>query len=175
MEKVVHVPAAKEHIVLEKNAKLQVTPEVILPINQEMPKEKKSSSLNIIIFVLVVLIAGVGTGFGASKLSAKGGSSTTATSQGKTMVAETQDEAGTSDVSAFPDSAEGELKEAPPEADGSHYLDRGTGKTQYVYLTSTVINLQNFVGKKVQVNGQTLASGKKAGWLMDVGRIKVIK
>jgi hypothetical protein len=34
--------------------------------------------------------------------------------------------------------------------------------------------LDSFVGKKVEVSGQTLAA-EHAGWLMDVGRIKVIQ
>jgi hypothetical protein len=48
------------------------------------------------------------------------------------------------------------------------------GEDKYVYLTSTVIDLQSFVGKKVKVWGETL-SGLHAGWLMDVGKIKVVK
>lgn len=175
MEKVVHVPAAKDKITYDNIVKKSVPPETVFPLPEDMPKEKKNPMMNVVIFVLVVLIAGVGTGFGAAKLGSAKGSTATTKSEGKTMVAETQNEAGTSDLSAFPDTAEGELKEAPADAEGSHYLDRGTGKTQYVYLTSTVLNLQNFVGKRVQVNGQTLAGGKKAGWLMDVGRIKVIQ
>lgn len=51
---------------------------------------------------------------------------------------------------------------------------RGIGPSQYAYLTSTVIDLSAFTGKKVQVWGQTIA-GKKAGWLMDVGKVKVIE
>jgi hypothetical protein len=47
------------------------------------------------------------------------------------------------------------------------------GEHKYVYLTSSVVDLQSFVGKKVQVWGETLA-GQSAGWLMDVGKVKVI-
>jgi len=53
-------------------------------------------------------------------------------------------------------------------------LERTGGASQNVYLTSTVIDLQSFVGKNVQVWGDTL-SGQKAGWLMDVGKIKTVE
>jgi len=37
-----------------------------------------------------------------------------------------------------------------------------------------VIDLESFTGKKVKVWGETI-SAQKAGWLMDVGKIQVIK
>ncbi|EKD63004.1 MAG: hypothetical protein ACD_52C00001G0005 [uncultured bacterium] len=83
-------------------------------------------------------------------------------------------EAGIADDKAFPDSAEGELKDGGIKGEGTHHLDRGLGVEKDVYLTSTVINLDNFVGKKVQVWGQTITA-KNAGWLMDVGKIKVLQ
>jgi hypothetical protein len=83
-------------------------------------------------------------------------------------------EAGIADEATFRDSAEGLLVEGGIEGEGTHHLDRDLGEEKYVYLTSTVIDLQSFVGKKVQVWGETIA-GKKAGWLMDVGKVKVIE
>ncbi len=50
---------------------------------------------------------------------------------------------------------------------------REGGEDQYVYLTSTVIDLESFAGKKVQIWGET-TSAQKAGWLMDVGKVKVL-
>jgi hypothetical protein len=41
-------------------------------------------------------------------------------------------------------------------------------------LTSSVIDLSLFLDKNVQIWGETLAS-KKAGWLMDVAKIQVVK
>ena len=43
-----------------------------------------------------------------------------------------------------------------------------------VYLTSSVIDLQGYVGEKIEIWGETISS-KKAGWLMDVAKIKIIK
>ncbi|KKQ91892.1 MAG: hypothetical protein UT17_C0004G0240 [Candidatus Woesebacteria bacterium GW2011_GWB1_39_10] len=56
--------------------------------------------------------------------------------------------------------------------EGTHHLDRDGGVSQTVYLTSSVIDLESFVGKKVRIWGETLAS-KKAGWLMDISKIQV--
>jgi hypothetical protein len=82
-------------------------------------------------------------------------------------------EAGLTDNGNFSDTAEGILVEGGIEGEGTYHLDRGTGPTKYVYLTSSVFDLQSFVGKKVQVWGETI-SGLHAGWLMDVGKLKVI-
>jgi len=81
-------------------------------------------------------------------------------------------QAGISDEATFKDSAEGTLEEGGVAGEGTHHLTRDGGVSQTVYLTSTVVNLDDFVGKKVKVFGQTI-SAKKAGWLMDVGLVKV--
>lgn len=81
-------------------------------------------------------------------------------------------EAGIADEATFKDSAEGTLEEGGIAGEGTHHLTREGGVSQTVYLTSTVVNLDDFIGKKVKVFGQTI-SAKKAGWLMDVGLVKV--
>lgn len=83
-------------------------------------------------------------------------------------------EAGLTDKTTFRDSAEGILKPGGINGEGTHHLVREGGPSQYVYLTSTVVDLESFSGKKVQVWGETI-SARKAGWLMDVGKIKVIE
>ena len=83
------------------------------------------------------------------------------------------DEAGLADESTFKDTATGKLEEGGVNGEGTHHLTRDGGPSQNVYLTSTVIDLGAFVGKKVQVWGQTIGA-RKAGWLMDVGKIKVV-
>ena len=57
--------------------------------------------------------------------------------------------------------------------EGTHHLVREGGETHYVFLTSSVINLDPLVGKKVQVWGETIAA-RNAPWLMDVGRVKTL-
>jgi hypothetical protein len=84
----------------------------------------------------------------------------------------TSTEAGVLDPKIKYDDATGDLKEGGINGQGTHHLERDGGASHYVYLTSSVVDLSKFTGKKVQVWGQTLAS-KKAGWLMDVAKIKI--
>lgn len=80
---------------------------------------------------------------------------------------------GSSDEKAFKDSAEGMLKEGGIEGEGSYHLVRPGGESQNVYLTSSVLDLGQLVGRKVKVWGQT-NDAQKAGWLMDVGRAQIL-
>lgn len=79
---------------------------------------------------------------------------------------------GDKDASAFPDVAEGVLVSGGKEGEGSHHLLREGGESQSVYLTSSAINLDDFLNQKVTVRGQT-NSAQKAGWLLDVGQLRV--
>lgn len=114
----------------------------------------------------VVVLAGLGTGWLLSNRSPK--ATTT-----PPKVASSSKEAGVNDESKYPDTAEGMLVAGGIEGEGQFHLERSGGASQNVYLTSTVIDLSTFEGKKVKVWGQTL-SAKKAGWLMDVGRVRQI-
>jgi hypothetical protein len=81
---------------------------------------------------------------------------------------------GAVDEKTFTDQAEGVLQPGGIEGEGSHHIERGSNASQWVYVTSSVVDLDLFVGHKVSVWGQT-NTGKKAGWLMDVGRLKVLE
>lgn len=120
--------------------------------------------------VVVAVISGIWTG---KFFSQRGVGSTAPTGNTAPGATQTLNEAGVTDEETFKDSAEGILEEGGINGEGTHHLTREGGSSQNVYLSSTVIDLQSFVGKKVQVWGQTI-SGKQAGWLMDVGRVKVI-
>ncbi len=167
MEKVIHTA---NPVATEPAPQMPPAP-VVKKIITEESKMKKF--IPIIIAVLVVL-AGVMSG--KTMASGKSGSS----SQTPSGVAVGDDkvgsdnEVGIDDSETFKDTAEGTLVEGGIDGEGTHHLDRDLGETKYVYLTSTAINLDNFIGKKIQVWGQTIA-GKKAGWLMDVGRVKVLE
>ena len=115
----------------------------------------------------LVVLAGVGTGYFLSGRSL--GESSKEVAPGAEASAT---EAGLSDEATFRDSAEGTLESGGVDGEGTHHLVREGGESQYVYLTSTVIDLESYVGKKVTVWGETI-SARKAGWLMDVGKIKV--
>lgn len=121
-----------------------------------------------IVGVILVVLAGVGTGWlisGGPQALISGSKSVPGAKTGA-------NEAGLNDEKTFKDTAQGTLEEGGISGEGTHHLVRTGGTSQTVYLTSTVVNLQDFVGKKVQVWGETI-SAKKAGWLMDVGKIKV--
>ncbi|KKQ51320.1 hypothetical protein A2865_03055 [Candidatus Woesebacteria bacterium RIFCSPHIGHO2_01_FULL_39_17] len=133
--------------------------------------------MSLVLTSFLVVLAGVGTGWllSGGSFSTKLGSKEAETEASKGIVTG-QNEAGFTDESVFTEkqSPEGILIEGGIKGEGTHHLDRGLGEDKYVYLTSTVIDLQSFVGKKVKVWGETI-SALQAGWLMDVGKIKVIE
>lgn len=126
--------------------------------------------------LVVVLILGLGTGY---LLKNKVG----AVSRGDgPIVARNVPEAGLKEgdiigeqsAKEFKDSTTGVLQKGGLDGEGSHKLLRPGGPSQTVYLTSSIIDLDEFVGHQVTVWGETF-KGQKVGWLMDVGRVKVEK
>jgi hypothetical protein len=136
----------------------------------------KNTPLFIVLCVAVIL-AGAGTGLGLNKLNAK---STGETFQGQEIQQVATDSNaikngqvfGSANESDFKDSAEGYLEAGGLEGEGSHRLLRAGGVTQTVYLTSSVTDMSKFEGMCVKVWGETFKA-QKAGWLMDVGRVKI--
>lgn len=86
----------------------------------------------------------------------------------------TPKEVGSTDTKTFKDTATGVIEAGGLNGDGTHKLLREGGPSQTAYLTSSVVDLDQFIGKKVQVWGET-NKGQKVSWLMDVGRIKIIE
>lgn len=82
------------------------------------------------------------------------------------------------DTRTFKDFAEGTIKVKPQPSDpqeyseGTHLLMRDNAVP--VALTSSVVDLSQYEGKKVKVFGET-QKALKEGWLMDVGRVDEIK
>lgn len=74
----------------------------------------------------------------------------------------------------FKDIASGTLEKGSINGEGTHILNRPGGKSQRASLTSSAIDLDLFIGKNVEVKGETNAS-TKTSWLMDVGSIKVLE
>lgn len=118
-------------------------------------------------FVAVAVVIGAVVGFGVSRLNKK-----TTTTSDKTKG--TTQSAGIVDKKTFKDSAEGILREGGIDGEGNFHLERTGGISQNAYLTSSTVDLSNYIGKKVKVWGQTF-SGQKAGWLMDVGLVEIEK
>ncbi len=118
---------------------------------------------------VVVVLLGIGTGY---LFSGVGKKTPAIGTTGEIKV--TKNEAGIADESKFSTTTDGVLEEGGISGEGTYHLVRGNGPSQYAYLTSSVIDLSAFTGKKVQIWGETV-SGKKAGWLIDVGKIKVVE
>lgn len=142
---------------------------------KKFPKMNKQRIFYLLITLLVVVL-GIGTGWLLSGRNISSKTSEKRAEQVQEQASGEKGEAGIADESVFSEkqSPEGILLEGGIKGEGTHHLDRGMGEMKYVYLTSTVINLQDFVGKKVKVWGETL-SAVSAGWLMDVGKIKVLE
>ncbi|MFI5265179.1 MAG: hypothetical protein ACHQT7_00355 [Candidatus Levyibacteriota bacterium] len=137
---------------------------------KEVRKEKIMSRKTIIIFVAVILL-GIGSGF----VFAAGHSTQIVQVGAGTNLAKIKVGTvfGSPDESAFKDSAQGVLRTGGVNGEGAFHLERPGGDSQNVYLTSSVLDLSQLVGKKIKVWGQTNAA-QTAGWLMDVGRAQII-
>lgn len=121
------------------------------------------------IVLIIAVILGAITGFvmvrkGPSQMVGGGTSQTT--------------KAASEDTKTFRDFAEGviKLKPTPKKQDeyteGTHILEREGAVS--VALTSSVVDLSLYEGKKVKVYGET-QKALKEGWLMDVGKVEEIK
>ena len=131
----------------------------------------KSTPMNkVIVTLIVVALLGIGTGFVLAQVSKATGkqiipvASVDPTIKGKTF--------GSNDLTTFKDTAEGKLEEGGIEGEGQYHLVRPGGDSQNVYMTSSLVDLSQFVGRKIKVWGQT-QKAQTAGWLMDVGRVEV--
>lgn len=165
------------------NDTIQMSPESnTISINEKTNSMKPKTPV-IVVILLVAIFSGVATGYGIHQLKAKDGGLLTGSGdtgagnvkeQVPTASIKVGDVYGSANESIFKDSAEGVLQAGALEGEGTHKLVRPGGISQTVYLTSSVTDLDKFVGAKVKVWGET-NSAQKAGWLMDVGRVKVLE
>lgn len=145
----------------------------------DFPQEEKSVKIpaklkKIFPIFLAVLVIGLGvfTGYTLSGKKGKtflGGKGTVSP---ETIVKGS--EFGAKAEKDFKDTATGVLEAGGLDGEGTHKLLREGGPSQTVYLTSSILDLDQFSGKKVQLWGETFKA-QKAGWLMDVGRIKILE
>lgn len=134
-------------------------------------KEKKAPTAKLVVLLLVMIFLGFGSGLLIAKGSTSNTSSSSEVSSSDIEVGKTF---GVDDTNTFKDVAEGTLKEGGIEGEGQYHLERPGGETQYVYLTSSVVDLGLVKGKKIKVWGQT-QKAQYAPWLMDVGRVEVLE
>ena len=124
--------------------------------------------------IIVIILAGVASGYFLANRGVTTSEKVTELLGGAQMV-QGPKEVGIKDEELFPDSAQGriEINDSETVTEGSHKLIRPGGESQTAYLTSSVLDLNQFRGKCVQIWGETFA-GQQAGWLMDVGRVKIL-
>ena len=151
------------------------TEPLVKPINTNKPAQV-APSLKAAMLIVAIALAGIASGWAIARRSSGGTSlsglkSSEAAQQSGIAVG---DIVGAQDEKSFKDHAEGVLVEGGVEGEGSHHLLREGGKDQNVYMTSSVVDLNLFVGDRITVWGETF-SAQKAGWLMDVGRVKVLE
>lgn len=148
---------------MEKNVKEveQVEHETAVP---EPARNPKARLIVLGVYGLLILL-GIGTGY----LLAKSGGSL---SSNKPEMINTGKVAGVTDEKTFKDSAVGTVEKGDMNGEGTHKLIREGGESQTASLMSSVVDLDQYIGKKVKVWGQTLAA-EKASWLMDVGKIEI--
>ena len=119
--------------------------------------------------VITAIVLGTLTGYIISQKS--GGLQSPETSSNSTANVRSPQQ----DTRTFKDFAEGTIKTRPQSdeyTEGTHTLVREGAVP--VALTSSVVDLSKYEGKKVKVFGET-QKALKEGWLMDVGKVEEIK
>jgi hypothetical protein len=121
------------------------------------------------IFFILAILLGAGSGY---LLVNQHGSTAPRDKSVPTYSVQKGSTFGSDDTKAYPDTAMGKLQEGGIEGEGAYHLVRPGGDSQNVYLTSSEVDLSQFVNKQIKVWGKTQAA-QHAGWLMDVGRVEV--
>lgn len=140
-------------------------------VKQFDDKTKTYNSFKIAVVFIAMIVLGLGSGFLIAKGSTSATSSSSEISEGEDIEKGTI--IGVDDSETFSDETEGTLKKGGIEGEGQYHLERPGGETQYVYLTSSVVDLSLLEGRKIKVWGQT-QKAQHAPWLMDVGRVEVL-
>ena len=145
------------------------------PLMNTLEGERKGPvfSIKLIAALIFVVVLGIGTGY----LLSQGSSNSTLKS---TFNLENASKAskgtvvGSDDIKTFKDTAEGRREEGGADGEGQFHLVRPGGESQNVYLTSSIVDLSQFLKKRIKVWGET-QKAQHAGWLMDVGKLEVLE
>lgn len=131
----------------------------------------------VVLGILIALVLGVVSGWGLSGVTSpsplKPGEAGGKIVSGEGQSVKVGQKYGRED-DIFKDWAEGVIEKNEGNGEGTHKLIREGGVSQTVYLNSSVLDLDMFVGHKIKVWGQTFSS-EKVGWLMDVGKVEVLE
>ncbi len=145
-----------------------------------------SKAKKITVYHLMMAILGIFTAFWLSRFFPSSQSSTLPLSQDS----DNQDIVSSEQISSqedikvgqtygnlngtFKDTATGYVRQGNINGVGTHILERDGGLSQRASLTSSVLDLDLFVDRKVEIKGETNSSDKTS-WLLDVGSIKVLE
>lgn len=146
----------------EKNLPTEGTRNLIHPFLQPSNLGK--------VFLAILIISITLGGLTGYILADKQSSQAKSTTTDKKVIKTAQE-----DTKTFRDFTEGTLKPRPSPKnpneyiEGTHLLEREGAPP--VALTSSVVDLTKFEGKKVKVFGETQKAIKE-GWLMDVGKVE---
>lgn len=139
-----------------------------------IPVPPKASLSKFLPFLIVIVVVAIGIFTGLIFASrAKSSTQKAALSDQDELPKEIQQ----SFAQTFKDQAEGVIEkndQLDKYAQGTHKLIRPGGESQTAFLTSSVLDLNEYNGKKVKVSGETYGSSQ-VGWLMDVGKVEVIE
>ena len=154
-------------------AKPQQAPPSPSPLVKKLePLVKKKPPKKIIMIGLGLVIAGIASGYLLNVVT--GGSLSLKSTEDVAAAGVKVGDVVGSNAKSFKDNVVGVLDRGGLDGEGSHQLLREGGPNQTAYLTSSIVDLELFVGHKVEIWGETFAA-QKAGWLMDVGRVKVLE
>lgn len=151
-------------------------PRHTIPLRSAPAKSSLNSAFKVLPAILILIIVGLGVFSGLvlssrSKNQEKASSSTLA--EEENLTPEVQE----SFAKTFKDEAEGIIEkndDLDRYAQGQWKLIRPGGDSQTVFLTSSVMDLDEYVGKKVKIFGETFSSSD-VGWLMDVGKVEEVQ
>ena len=155
-------------------------------LSTEKPKSPPSDINFSLLPIIIVLVLALVSGFWISRFFPmnKGTvAKTTTTTEGQTVIStdkiSSADEIKAGKVygnakKSFKDSATGVIEKGSINGEGTHILIREGGLSQRASLISSTVDLDLFVGKKVEIKGETNASNKTS-WLLDVGSLKVLE
>lgn len=154
-------------------------------LSQPVPTDLPKSSPFSLPVVLIIAVVAIGAGFGLSRAfpqMAKNGSGVQTGGNQPQLSTDSISSSAQLKVdqlygdlnSVFKDSATGTIQAGGINGVGTDTLIRSGGPSQSVALTSSTVDLSLFVGKNVEIKGETNAAAK-IGWLMDVGSIKILQ
>ena len=148
-------------------------------INIDQSQTKKPVDKILIGGIVVMVFLGTATALLVNKFMNKGSGQSTGISSTKQATGESGQkvkagESYGSKDNVFKDSATGVIEADGDSGVGTHKLLREGGESQTAHLTSSVVDLDMFIGHKVEVWGETFDSDQ-VGWFLDVGRVKVLE